>query len=272
MNQNAELLYNGIDAKFESGDREGAMADLDEAIRLDPQNTAYRLTRGIVKTGPSWTDTYEAHTEAIADFTFVLEHSSNEDEIDKAYRKRALSHLVLKQYSKALEDMEGLINEEDDPEFWIDIRSECKRELGLFEEAIKDFSLAIETRKTNELLMERAKTYLEMGAYEDAFRDLAQMEGDVYDNLLIKRDQLYYQMGGYQEAIEDFTQLLYINRNRSDGLLSAMYHWRGKCYYRLNRLDDALADFNHMQSLKGEIAFTDVNQYIEYLRLNDDYF
>lgn len=272
MNQDAELLYNGLDAKFESGDQEGAMADLNEAIRLDPQNTAYRLTRGIVKTGPSWTDTYEAHTEAIADFSFVIERSSNEYEKDEAYSKRALSHLVLKQYAEALVDLEWLINEEDDPEFWIDIRSECKRELGLFEEAIKDFSLAIDTRKTNELLMERAKTYREMGAYQDAFRDLAQMEGEVYDNLLIKRAQLYYQMGGYKEAIEDFTRLLYINRNRSAGLLSSMYHWRGKCYYRLNQFEDALADFNQMQSLKGENAFTDVNQYIEYLQLKDEYF
>lgn len=267
MVDDPELVSKKFDEKWANGDQAGALDDLDEAIRLDPQNMAYRLMRVIVKTGPDL-DTFDDHMEAINDFTFIIDHGSESDEKDQAYKKRSLSYMVLKQYSKALADLEWLIKEGFDSNFWIDLRSECKREAGLFEEAIQDFTQAIDERKTNELLLDRAQTFIQMGNSEAALQDLSQLTDFYKDhNSLLKRAQIYYQIGHFEDSIQDFTDLIQMNSSRPN-FQTAMYQWRGKNYYRLHQFEEAFADFIQMSLLAKETPFTHLEMYIENLRLN----
>src|SRR5436190_5406327 len=87
MANDSDLVSRKFDEKWKSGDREGALSEIDEAIRLDPQNVTYRFLRGTANSGLE-PDTYDAHKQAIDDFTFVIEHSSDDDEKTEAHEKR----------------------------------------------------------------------------------------------------------------------------------------------------------------------------------------
>ena len=262
MENDSDLVYRKFDERWKSGDQEGALAFLDEAIRLEPQNLAHYLTRGTVKAGP-WPN---EHEEAIADFSFVIERSLNDEEKEYAYRNRVVSYITLKQYNNALRDLNWLINNDFGDDFLIDLRSECNREVGHFAESIQDYTYAINHRKTNNLLLGRAKTYIQMSNFEAAFEDLSQLDDlEKDESSWLERAQLYYRIKRYEEAILDFTKLTTMNSD--PGYQSAMYRWRGHNYYCLNKLEDALVDFTQTSLLAGKPPLDTVAEYVEYLRI-----
>ncbi len=295
MSADAETLFNSAFTKHKCGDTKGAITDLNLAIGLEPYNpTYYKLRAGCF-------EVEHKNVEACNDYTFVIQNSSDLDEKKESYEFRAFIYLFGEQYENALQDMNWLIDNGCNATYWFDERSKCKRDLGLFEEAIEDFSVAINEKKSNMLLLERAETYFKMGNIEAAYQDASQLVDmdktpiyffyryelyrkmgnfDAADRDITylvelavppsihtryERARFYYEIGRYEDAISDFTYLLSTQEFAQRG--PTLYEWIGKCYYRFNKLDEALIYFNKSQLLQGKEPSSDPDNYIKQNRV-----
>ncbi|MBL8160493.1 MAG: hypothetical protein JNJ61_00795, partial [Anaerolineae bacterium] len=70
MKPEAEKYYKSSEEKFRAGDVEGGFADLDQAIRSDPEDATLYWERGVLRYEGD-----EFHL-AVADFTKVIELSN----------------------------------------------------------------------------------------------------------------------------------------------------------------------------------------------------
>ena len=295
MSADAEKLFESASIKFKSKDYKAAIADINLAIGLEPHNPTYYKLRA------DCFDFEGKNVEACSDYTFVIQNSSDMEEKKESYEFRAFLYLCRNQYENALQDINWLIDNGVNAPYWFDERSKCKRELGLFEEAIKDFSFAINEKRSNMLLLERAETYFKMGNIEAAYQDAAQLVDMVRTpvyfvyryflyrkmgdfgaadrditflvelgvapsvNTRFTRAEFYYEIGRYEDAISDFTYLLSTAKFAKSG--PRLNEWIGKCYYRLDKLNEALIYFNKGQVLQGKEPSCDADTYIKQNRV-----
>lgn len=107
--------------KYKLEDLFGAMADYDYAVDLDPTNVTAHFNRGLLNVEVSEND------KAIKDFTYVL--GSDPDNFLARYN-RALLYYKTGQYKKAIADYDVVLNRYPDFEAGLFARSECKRRMG----------------------------------------------------------------------------------------------------------------------------------------------
>ena len=151
-------------AKSEIGRDEEALADLDEAIRLDPEFAAAWNNRGSAKSEIG------RHEEALADLDNAIRLDSTKA---TAWYNRGSAKNALGRYEEALEDLDNAIRL--DPELavaWSN-RGLAKSEIGRDEEALADLDEAI--RLDLELAAawnNRGSAKNRLGRYEEALADL----------------------------------------------------------------------------------------------------
>jgi len=107
--------------KYKLDDYSGAMADYDYAVDLDPTNVTAHFNRGLLNVEVSEND------KAIKDFTYVLGSDPNNF---LARYNRALLYYKTGQYRKAIADYDVVLNRYPDFEAGLYARSECKRRMG----------------------------------------------------------------------------------------------------------------------------------------------
>ncbi|MBC7812831.1 MAG: hypothetical protein H7175_16870 [Burkholderiales bacterium] len=212
--------------RFANGDIDGGFADLDEAIRLDPHNPAYYWTRGMLH--------YEGdeHALAVADFTAIIELSSDERELEAAYRKIAICDEILGDTEASIAAMDWVIDQGYGDAELYQSRAHGKRKLGYLDGAIQDLTTAQQMASA-----------------------------DIDSDILLLRAQTNYEAGYYSDALHDLTHILSANETRST-YLAAVLDWRGQAYFALNQRDAALTDFNMVMQLSGGQPFTDAAEYM----------
>ncbi|MBZ0306340.1 MAG: tetratricopeptide repeat protein [Anaerolineae bacterium] len=99
--QYAEAYNNRGVAKYNSGDTQGAIADYNEAIRLNPQDAKAYYNRGLAKHNSGDTQ------GAIADYTRSIELKN--PELHLPYNNRGFAWETLGEYPKALADYEAAL-------------------------------------------------------------------------------------------------------------------------------------------------------------------
>ena len=143
---------------------EAALANLDRALDLDPENAFALLMRG---------DAYrmlDRYEEAVADFDRALE--LNPDNAD-ALAFRGESYRMLDRYEEAVADLTRALELGPDDADALASRGESYRLLDRYEEAVADLTRALELDPASAFALgSRGASYLLLDRYDEAVADL----------------------------------------------------------------------------------------------------
>jgi regulator of sirC expression with transglutaminase-like and TPR domain len=90
MDSEAQHYFNEAYHKYSHDhDLVGSLIEIDQAVQLDPTNFEYRTFRG------ERLAQLERYEEAIHDFTYIVDHSQDQDEIADAIRGRLSAYIDL---------------------------------------------------------------------------------------------------------------------------------------------------------------------------------
>lgn len=225
--QDAEFYFQRSKARYKQRDWSGGDADLDKAIRLDPDNLDYRWERGENRYDR------ESYRHAIEDFTRIVQLSTDLDELEEAYGKLVVARGWIGRHAEIIADLDWLIEHGINLGSNYSYRAFLKRYTGRYEESIEDYTKAIAIEPYRDIFLLRAHSYI--GA---------------------KR---------YAEAIVDLTRTLDEDVDRIPQHRAWVYHWRGHAYYCQRHYQKALDDFNTKAQLEGKSPVVDVHEYAKSL-------
>ena len=138
----AETKYNSATEKLNKQDMDGALADFNEAIRLDPNLAIAYMNRGVIYASKGEFD------KAIGDETKAIELKPEKTEDQAtAYSNRGTAYLAKGDLDKALADVEEAIKIKSDNAKAYLLRGSVHSGKGDTEGAITDFKKVIELSK-----------------------------------------------------------------------------------------------------------------------------
>jgi tetratricopeptide (TPR) repeat protein len=145
---------------------DGAIADCDKAIQLDPNNAnAYKI-RGEAK------ERKGDYDGAIADCDKAIQL---DPQSASAYDARAWVKVAKKDPDGAIADWDKAVELDPKNELFYESRGLCKRCEGRYDEAIADFSRAIQlVPRNSRWYLDRGWTKLQKGQYDEAITDYDQ--------------------------------------------------------------------------------------------------
>jgi tetratricopeptide (TPR) repeat protein len=198
VSASAEDHYDaGYDA-YSNGDDDKAIAELTEAIKLQPDYTeAYFYRAAAYRSN-------EMYQQAIADYTRVAEL---EPDSPYPYFERGLTLTYADNYSRAIDDFTRAIELlPTDPDYYWQ-RAEAYKYIGRYDEAIDDYTSAVEINPGfADAYNSRGRSYAALGDYEAAIESYSQainVRPEVpyyyYD-----RGEAYRLLGDKESAIADY--------------------------------------------------------------------
>ena len=226
------------------GDLDGAIAALDEAIRLVPHPAEAYCDRGWYHLEK---DMYD---EAFADFTKAIELNPS---YTLAYNNRGVAYCKLRDwdraiadYSKALElDLDhrwaraGLVNS------YVDRAQSLlmKRGIGDFDRAMADYDAALKLDPQSPVpCRSRGIAYFDQGEYDKAIEDFTKaIRIEKTWDLLFERGRACFCNGQFPEAIADLTAALDL-RPDNPLMLGTIRYFRARAYQGEKKHDRAIAD------------------------------
>ena len=195
------------------------------------------------------------------------------DNVDSAEVKRWGEKLVEglkayeeKRYEKAVEMFTALVEHYEIEVKWLPValgwRGLTYRNMGNYEDALKDFNRAIEINPDDKrAIAHRGITYRLMKRNEDALQDLnraIEIDSD-YKLAIAQRGITYGEMKRYEDALKDFDCAIEIDSN--DEWAIAL---RGYTYHLMKRYEDALKDFDRAIEIDPNDAWAIAQQGITY--------
>jgi tetratricopeptide (TPR) repeat protein len=260
-----------------------ALADLTEAIRLDPQNAGYYIRRGhvyddddraiadytrAIRLDPHNTEAYsyratlyrskKDYDRAIADYTELIRLHPPEEvsHLDYAYTSRASLYVEMGDYDRAIADYTELIRlYPPDPE-WNGNRSrryfaraELYEKLSRNDQARADYNQAIQIDPIAAAgaYSSRAVQYADAGDFDRAMAASNQAVRLAPDDdyTYSSRGHVYAARGDYHRAIADYTEALRLipPGSNRDWNRSTLYQSRARIYEKLSQTDRAIADY-----------------------------
>jgi tetratricopeptide (TPR) repeat protein len=208
-----------------------ALADLTEAIRLDPNNAGYYISRGRM---------YGSDDRAIADFTRAIRLDPHNAD---AYSDRGFVYYFHKKdYYRAIADYTEVI------------RLDSTEKLHYAYKSRGDSYAA-----------RGSAPYAGKGDYDQAIADyteairLGPPGSDwnwVRSTLYRSRAQMYAELSQYDWAIADCTEAIRLIPTGSDWLLTMVYQSRAEIYEKLFQTDRAIADYTEAARLNPNQEYT----------------
>ena len=247
--QFAEAYNNQGVAKGESGDYQGAIADLDKAIEINPQLTEAYLNRGIAK------GTSDDYLGAISDFDKAIELNPQYAE---AYYNRGIAKGDSGDYQEAIADYNKAI--ELNPRYAeaYNNRGIAKMNSGDYQEAIVDYNKAIE------LDPQDAGAYYSRGIAKYGSDDYQEAIAD-FDKTIVLNPQFAGAYNGrgiakadssdYQGAIDDYNKAIELNPKDARA-----YNNRGVAKGASGDNQGAIADFDKAIELDPQFADAYLNR------------
>ena len=237
------------DVRFCSSQRDAAIADCNEAIRLGSKNPTAYLLRGLALRELSDSQ------EAIRDFEEAIRLDPN---FGPAYVRLSDTHCNLGDHDRAIHCLTQAMELIGKSAELLSARGRAKYWGGAFRAAEQDFSDAIELDPDNaETYNWRGEAYVELHDREAAMKD--------YDNALkfdplnkyarVNRAELFYEMGDLEKAIADCTSALV-----SDPDWFQPRYLRGSIYASLGYHREALNDLTRSATLNPIHASTYMNR------------
>ncbi len=235
-------------AKKAKGDVEGALADLDEAIRLDGSHMSARINRGQAYLERGRAEPEEKKQDLQAALDDLDAAVALDPSFPLAWATRAEVHARRGEYEEALRDHgEACRLDPSSPERWSN-RAVCRRQAGDFAGAIADLDEAIRLAPDHaSLWLNRAGSRHAKGEFDAA---LAAIEEALRldpsaPRAWASRGGIRYQKGDLEGALEDFDRAI-----RLDPELANAYSNRGMVWLKKGELDHAATDFRRATTLE----------------------
>ncbi|MFE1882508.1 tetratricopeptide repeat protein [Streptomyces diastatochromogenes] len=235
--------------RVELRDFEGAVADLDHMLGLEPDNARYLASRG------DYLRMCARYDAALRDLDRAIELDPT---LRGAWAARGVTHHTLGRYDVALADLDRAL--EIDPDFvWgLVRRARLRRTRGEREQQLADLDRAVTlTPEAPWVLCERGDALSAVGRVGEALADYQRAidVDDAYASVYASRGALYGKQGRDEEALADLDRAL---------SLAPDYPWalvhRSKAYHRRGRYDRALADAYRAVELDHEGAWALANK------------
>lgn len=233
-----------------------ALADLNEAIRLDPNSDAAYHNRGSVY------EHLEQPKRALADYDKSLQINAQGV---VTWNNLGALYGTLGQYDKAIENLDEAIR--IDPSYYAAFvnRGVAYRDKGDLQQALKDFDEALRLNPNSpEALMSRASVYRELGRLQEALADckrLTEVEPDQADTHLMC-GRVYLNLGQFDKALAELNKTLSLDPRRQRALTS-----RSILYHKAGEFEKALADASEVIRLFPDNATAYWNRASFYLEL-----
>jgi tetratricopeptide (TPR) repeat protein len=245
------------EAKCQSGDYDGGIADFNEAIRIEPN-----LAR-------AYADRARAFYSK-GDYEQAAEDCSKALAIDPTaaagYVWRGAVRVQQGRVDEGIADYtEALRLAPDHANTWL-CRGAALQSQNRFDEALGDYAAAIRLAPNDaSAYLYRGQTHLSRGQYEPAIADLTaalRLAPDADTHL--GRGTAFYHVERYEEAVADYSQTIILAPEDFRG-----HHYRGKAYGTLEEYEKALADLNRALELKRDCAEALLDRANVYRRSNE---
>jgi tetratricopeptide (TPR) repeat protein len=194
-----------------------ALADFNEAIRLNPKNPWFFIDRANLHLGNVGLND---HNRAVADFTKLIELRPD---LGYAYRARAYSRE--RDHKRALADLSEAIKISPKDMDLIQHRAGVYTALGDFGPAIADYNLVLKRDPTYAHgFQERGRAYYQMGDYDEAIADYDQaikLGITIQTGLVFyDRGQAYAKTGDNSRALADYDRAIKIDPRFSAAIIA----------------------------------------------------
>ncbi|HUT14508.1 MAG TPA: tetratricopeptide repeat protein [Thermoguttaceae bacterium] len=220
-------------AHMDAGKYDRAIADCNEAIRLDPKSALAYCGRA---TAYFWKDDYDS---AIADYTEAIRLNPKDA---GAYFGRSLAYFAKGDDDSAIADYTEAIRVDPKNAFAYYGRGRAYYSKHDYDLAIGDYSEAIRLNPTLALAyFWRGDAYHSKRDYDSSIADYTEaMRLDPKDaDAYFGRGHAYFAKGDNDSALADYTEAI-----RLDPTFALAYSWRGLAYCAKGDDDSAIADCN----------------------------
>jgi tetratricopeptide (TPR) repeat protein len=241
-----DFFIRGVD-KFNKGEFKEAIADLNEAIRINPNNAQAYIGRGVART------LLKDLQGAIADYNQAIKIDPNNADI---YNLRGNARTLLKDTEGAIADYNQAIKINPNNVAAYFNRGTRYQFIGDSQRAIADFNQAIKIAPKNYSNIINVYYYRGLARYklkdwQGAIADFNQVIkiNPNYSQSYVGRGMARYELKDTEGAIADFNQAIKINPNDVEA-----YSKRGVVRYGLGDKQGAIADFNQAIKIKPNDA------------------
>ena len=231
LNKNlSRSYYNRGSDYLAIGEHNKAIEDFNRAIKLNPSDASSYNNRSICY------GELGQYDNQIKDISKAILIRPNDDVY---YFNRGHAHYEKEKYSLAVEDFSKAIKLKPTSDYYC-ARGSAYGNMGKREQAIKDYTKAIEITSHNEMAyLNRGLQYKDNSQYDLAITDLgkALSLNPKYLKALYNRAIIYQIQGRYDLSIEDLNRVIDISPE-------AMYYWvRGEIYYSKKDMANAFSDY-----------------------------
>jgi len=266
LNNNFAPAYISL-ADININNFEDAEKNYTKAIELEPNYAEALFKRGTLYLN------YDKVDQALIDFTNALNINSNDCSI---LINRGLAYNLKKEFKNAIEDLNKAIEIDNKRPNAYANRASTRRSLNDIPGALDDYEKAIELDpKRHTYYVNRGLLYMSIGKINEALNDFNKVSKLQPDDILnlINKGILYSEyMDDLDNAEKQFNKVLklkpksrfdlfsfafraYVKKNYSSAIRSFSkyiieeeadigYYYRGKCFFKLNKYDEAIEDFS----------------------------
>lgn len=229
----AIVLYNRGNALSKNDEHDRAIADFDEAIRLNPNDPDFYDSRGT-----AWSDKGD-YVRAIADYDVAISRKPK----DPVYlSNRGMAWYSKEDYEKASADFDKAIQLNPKSPVYYSNRGQSEFERKNYDRVIADFDTAIRLNsKDANYFYWRGRAWQRKADIQQAIRDFTEAIrlSPQEKKYFFQRASSYEDMGDYKASIADYTEVV-----RLDPGYVRAYSQRSLRYLALNDIDRAIADAN----------------------------
>lgn len=254
----ADLYLQRAMAYLSSNTLESALADCEQALRLDPKLSRAYLCRGLARQGLG------DPGGALADFNRALEL---DPQMAKAYLNRGIAHLDLGNIEAALSDLNQAIALDPQDASAYSSRGRIHWLLGDPLAALQDYTAALERDPQNpQLYFNRGQLHAEREDWPAACEDFSQVlqwaarpgiprGPELLLNAHLCRGMARQRLGDWQGALADFDQAL-----QGDPQSGLAYFHRGQVRAALGDGLGAIQDYHQALALGVAVAEADIRR------------
>jgi tetratricopeptide (TPR) repeat protein len=253
------LVYlNRGTAYLSKGDYDRALADFNQAVKLQPDGASAYFNRAAVYFAKQDFD------RALADINQVIKL---QPDFALAYLKRGSVYYFKGDSDRALADINQAIKLQPDFALAYLNRGAFYTDRDDHDHAIADFDQALKLAPDDaEAYLNRGSSYQKQGKYDRAFADFNQALKLAPDNAIAynNRGWAYAQKGEFDRALADLHQALKLKPDEA-----SFYDSRGFAYAGKRDYDRAIADYNQALKLKPDADYAYYHRGIVYRALGN---